>query len=159
MPTRTCMSGSSSHPIFLKDVLSFDLSSIPYSLTNGSLRKGAKSTLCSLLQKDIHVVQQLTALKNPQVVVINGMTVLQQTKSSGADTFGEFLQKYFNILSSLLFSSNSMWSLTNTEQLHERRASAKGNIHWPQNTNQRSCHSSTKTMGKVSCQFKKKGMA
>ena len=50
----------------------------------------------------------------------------------------------------------STWSLTNTEQLHERRASAKGNIHWPENANQRSCHSSTKTMGKVSCKSKKK---
>ena len=108
MPTRTCLSSSSSHAICLKDVLSFDLSSIPYSLTNGSLRKGVKSTLCSLLYKDIHVVQQLTVLTNPQVVVINGMAVLQLTKSSGADTFGEFLQKYLNIFSSLLFSSNCL---------------------------------------------------
>ena len=29
-------------------------------------------------------------------------------KSSGADTFGEFLQKYFNIFSSLLFSSDCL---------------------------------------------------
>ena len=36
------------------------------------------------------------------------MAVLQLTKSSGADTFGEFLQKYFNIVSSPLFSSNCL---------------------------------------------------
>ena len=36
------------------------------------------------------------------------MAVLQSTKSSGADTFGEFLQKYFNIVSSPLFSSNCL---------------------------------------------------
>ena len=36
------------------------------------------------------------------------MAVLQLTKSSGADTFGEFLQKYFNIFSSPLFSSNCL---------------------------------------------------
>lgn len=66
----------------------------PYSLTNGSLRKGVKSTLCSILEKDVHVVQQLTASTNPQVVVINGMAVLWLTESSGADTFGELLQKY-----------------------------------------------------------------
>ena len=36
------------------------------------------------------------------------MAVLQLTKSSGADIFGEFLQKYFNIFISLLFSSNCL---------------------------------------------------
>ena len=36
------------------------------------------------------------------------MAVLQLTKSSGADTCGEFLQKYLNIVSSPLFSSNSL---------------------------------------------------
>ena len=36
------------------------------------------------------------------------MAVLQLTKSSRADTFGEFLQKYFNIVSSPLFSSNCL---------------------------------------------------
>ena len=36
------------------------------------------------------------------------MAVLQLTKSSGADTFGEFLQKHFNIVSSPFFSSNCL---------------------------------------------------
>ena len=72
------------------------------------------------------------------------------------------VNSYKNISTSSVPSSflatvcKSMWSLTNTKELHERRASAKGNIHWPQNANQRSCHSSTKTMRKVSCKSKKK---
>ena len=36
------------------------------------------------------------------------MAVQQLTKSSGADTLGEFLQKYFTIVSSPLFSSNCL---------------------------------------------------
>lgn len=75
------MSGSSLHPVWLKDVLSFELSSIPYSLTNRSLTEGVKSTLRSLLEKDVHTVQSLTASTNPEVVIINGMVVLQKTKS------------------------------------------------------------------------------
>jgi len=41
--------------ICLKDVLSFELSPVPYSLANsdGSLRKGVKSVLGSILEKDL----------------------------------------------------------------------------------------------------------
>ena len=68
---------SNTRQISLKDVLSFELSPVPYSLANadGSLRKGTKSVLCSLLEKDVNVVQQLTALPNPTVVIIDGMAI------------------------------------------------------------------------------------
>ena len=64
-----------------KDVLSFGLSLVPYSLSNAdeSSRKGTKSILCSLLEKDINVVQQLTALPNPTVVIIDGMAIIQMS--------------------------------------------------------------------------------
>ena len=68
-------------------MLSFELSSIPYSLTNSSLKKVVKNTLCSLLEKDVHTVQQLTASTNPEGVIINGMAVLQKTKSSAPALF------------------------------------------------------------------------
>lgn len=58
--------------------------------------------LHSLLEKDIHVVQQLTASTNPKVVIVNGMAVLHMTKSCEADTFGELFEKYFNIFSTPL---------------------------------------------------------
>ena len=42
---------------------------------DGSLRKGVKSVLCSILEKDVIVIQQLTASPNPTVVIIDGMAV------------------------------------------------------------------------------------
>ena len=59
-----------------------------------------KSKLCSLLGKDIHVVQQLTASTNPKVVIINGVAVLHMIKSCGADTFGELFEnlQYLTLL-------------------------------------------------------------
>ena len=48
---------SNTRQICLKEVLSFELSPVPYSLANadGSLRKEAKGVPCSLLEKDINV--------------------------------------------------------------------------------------------------------
>ena len=91
----------------LKEVLSFELSPVPYSLANadGSLRKGAKSVLCSLLEKDVNV-QRLTASPNPTIVIIDGMAVIQMSKSAEASTFGELSENYYNIISAPLFSNN-----------------------------------------------------
>ena len=99
---------SNTRQICLKDVLSFELSPVPYSLANadGSLRKGAKSVLCSLLEKDVNIVQRLAASPNPTVVIIDGMAVVQMSKSAGASTFGELSEKYYNIFSAPLFSNN-----------------------------------------------------
>jgi len=70
---------SNTRQICLKDVLSFELSPVPYSLANadGSLRKGEKSVLCSLLEKDVNVIERLSASPNPTVVIIDGMAVIQ----------------------------------------------------------------------------------
>ena len=88
-------------------MLSFELSPVPYSPTSadGSLRKGAKSVLCSLLEKDVNV-QRLTTSPNPTVVIIDGMAVIQMSMSAGASTFGELSEKYYNIISAPLFSNN-----------------------------------------------------
>ena len=50
---------SNTRQICLKDVLSFELSPVPYSLANadGTLRKEGKSVLCSILEKDVNVIQ------------------------------------------------------------------------------------------------------
>ena len=49
---------SNTRQICLKDVLTFKLSPVPYSLANadGSLRKGVKSALFSILGKDVNVI-------------------------------------------------------------------------------------------------------
>ena len=99
---------SNTRQICLKDVLSFELSPVPYSLANadGSLRKGVKSVLCSILEKDVNVIQRLTASPNPTVVIIDGMAVIQMSKSAGASTFGELSEKYYSIFTALLLSDN-----------------------------------------------------
>ena len=106
------------------------------------IEKVFKRMLCSLLGKDIHVVQQLTASTNPKVVIINGLVVLHVIKSWGADTFGELFEKYFNIFSTPLFYNNSL-------QVY---------MVFDQYSNQRSCHSWTRTMAKMYFQSKRKGM-
>ena len=104
---------SNTRQIFLKDVLSFKFSPVPYSLTNadGSLRKETKSVLCSLLEKDVNVVQQLTALPNPTVVIIDGMAIIQMSKSAGTSTFGDLSERYYNIFSAPLFQTTVCTSM------------------------------------------------
>ena len=107
------------------------------------IEKVFTSMLCSLLEKDIHVVQQLTVSTNPKVVIINGVAVLHMKKSCGADTFGELFEKYFNIFSAPLFYNNGL-------QVH---------VVFDQYSNLRSCHSSTRTMGKHIANPEKEGVA
>ena len=128
---------SNTRQIFLKEVLSFELSPVPYSLANadGSLRKGAKSVLCSLLEKDVNVVQQLTALPNPTVVIIDGMAIVQMSKSAGISNFGGLSEKYYNIFTARLFSNNCLqvhvafdqyWENSIKEGERERRGASVG---------------------------------
>ena len=90
---------SNTRQICLKDVLSFELSPVPYSLANadGSLRKGEKSVLCSLLEKDVNVIERLSASPNPTVIIIDGMAAIQMSKSAGASTFAELSKNYYSI--------------------------------------------------------------
>ena len=101
--------------ICLKDVLSFELPLVPYSIAKAdrNFRNGKKSVICSLLEKEVNVVQQLTAPPlNPSVVIIDGMAVIQLSKFAGAITFGKLSETYYNIFSAPLFSNNCV-------QVHE----------------------------------------
>ncbi|CAH3175616.1 unnamed protein product [Porites evermanni] len=137
MKIKTFSSANKKIHISLKDVLSFELSPVPYSLANadGSLRKGTKSVLCSLLEKDVNVVQQLTALPNPTVVIIDGMAIIQMSKSAGTSTFGDLSEKYYNIFTAPLFSNNCVqvhvvfdqyWENSIKEGERERRGASVG---------------------------------
>ena len=127
---------SNTRQISLKDVLSFELSPVPHSLANadGSLRKGTKSVLCSLLEKDVNVVQQLT-VPNPAVVIIDDMAIIQMSKSAGTSTFGDLSEKYYNIFTTPLFSNNCVqvhvvfdqyWENSIKEGERERRGASVG---------------------------------
>lgn len=83
------------------------------------IEKVFKSMLCSLLGKDIHVVQQLTASTNPKVVIINGVAVLHMIKSCGADTFGELFEnlQYLTLLQQQSASPRGLWPILKSEVL------------------------------------------
>ncbi|KAK3734694.1 hypothetical protein QZH41_002113 [Actinostola sp. cb2023] len=86
--------------INLKDVLSYELSAVPCSLAHqdGSLRKTTKSILCSIMENDINVIPRLPETLRETTYIIDGMALVQMTKSGGATTFGELALKYYSII-------------------------------------------------------------
>ena len=86
----------------LKDVLCYELSTVPFSTTHidGTLRKTNKSILLGELQ-DKGDVQPKLPLPPPDVssaYIIDGMVVIQMVKSGGVATFGELASTHFNTL-------------------------------------------------------------
>ena len=89
-----------SRDINLKDVLSYELSAVPFSLahTDGSLRE---NQLMAELEKKVDV-----QLKLPQVTtstistahIFDAMALVHMTKSFGASTFGEMALKYYQLI-------------------------------------------------------------
>ena len=57
-------------------------------------------------EKDFDVTQRLPTSPNPTVVIIDGIAVIQMSKFTGASTFGELSETYYNIFSAPLFSNN-----------------------------------------------------
>ena len=92
-----------SRDINLKDVLSYELSAVPFSLahTDGSLRETNKSVLMAELDKKVDV-----QLKLPQVTtstiyithIFDDMALVHITKSFGASTFDEMALKYHQLI-------------------------------------------------------------
>jgi len=86
--------------INLKEVLSYELCSVPISLAHpdGSLRKTTKSALMHLLEKDVTCRSSLPTSQLPTAFLIDAMALIQMVKSSGSATFGELSQKYEDIV-------------------------------------------------------------
>ncbi|KAK3698753.1 hypothetical protein QZH41_004049 [Actinostola sp. cb2023] len=87
--------------IDLREVLSFELSTIPYSLAHhdGTLRKTTKSVLLQILEKDVTVEPRLSSLPAMSTVyIIDGMALIQMLKFAGASTFGEMAGKYYEVV-------------------------------------------------------------
>ena len=81
------------------------------------------------------MVQQLTALPNPTVVIIDGMAIIQMSKSAGTSTFGDLSETYYNIFTAPLFSNNCVqvhvvfdqyWENSIKEGERERRGASVG---------------------------------
>ena len=85
----------------LREILSFELSSVPYSLahTDGTLRKTNKSVLMQILEKNVTVEPRLTT-EMPTVHVFDAMAIVQMMRFAAASTFGEMATKYFEFITS-----------------------------------------------------------
>ena len=73
----------------LKEVMSYELSPIPYALTHhdGSLRKTTKSQLPDILEKNVEVFPHMQSTPSNTVFIMDGMAVVQMMKSANAATF------------------------------------------------------------------------
>ena len=85
--------------ISLMEVLSYELPPVPYSLSyqDGSLRKITKSVLSSIVEKEVNVAPRLPVSPLETVYILDGMAMVQMTKSGGTSTFGDLCLKYFTI--------------------------------------------------------------
>ena len=93
-----------SREINLKEVLSYELCSVPIALAHpdGSLRETAKSTLMNLLEKEVTCKSSLPPSQLPTACLIDAMALIQMVKSAGSATFGLLAQKYEDIITSTL---------------------------------------------------------
>ena len=90
--------------INLKEVLCYELSSVPFSLAHqdGSLRKTTKSALAALIEAKVNVCPRLQPFPRDTIYLIDGMALVQVLKSAGSSTFGELASKYFKAITTLL---------------------------------------------------------
>jgi hypothetical protein len=92
--------------INLKDVLCYELSSVPFSLAlqDGTLRKTTKSVLAGLIESKVTVFPRLHSFPKDTIHLIDAMALVQVMKLAGTKTFGELASKYFNAITSSLVS-------------------------------------------------------
>lgn len=90
--------------IRMKEVLTYELSAVPFSLahSDGSLRKTDKSVLLTELEKKVDVQPRLPQVASSNQMstahIFDGMALVQMVKSSGAVTFGDMASKYYNLI-------------------------------------------------------------
>ena len=89
-----------SRGINLKDVLSYELSVVPFSMahTDGSLRKTNKIVLMADLEKMVYVhlkVLQVTTSTIATAHIFDAMALVHMTKSFGASIFDDMVLKYY----------------------------------------------------------------
>ena len=92
--------------INLKDVLCYELPSIPFSLAHqdGTLRKTTKSVLAGFIESKVTVCPQLHSFPKDTIHLIDAMALVQVMKLAGTKAFGELAYKYFNAITSSLVS-------------------------------------------------------
>ena len=95
---------ANSRDVNLGKVLSFELSTVPFSLAHadGTLRKATKSVLLVKLELTVTVEPRISTDSNPPATVhiIDWMGLVQMLKSRGASTFGELADKPYDMVTS-----------------------------------------------------------
>jgi len=95
--------------IDLREILSYELSAVPYSLahSDGTLRKTTKSVLLHNLEGDVTVEPSLSPSTTlPTAHIVDGMALIHTIKFAGASTFGELAAKYYEIITSYYRQGN-----------------------------------------------------
>ena len=80
----------------LKEVFEYELSAVPYSITDpdGSLHKGNKSKLLLELEKETVISEKLPSFEEQETAwIIDGMAILQMLKFSSCTRFSELSDK------------------------------------------------------------------
>ena len=92
-----------SRQIELKEVLTYELSAVPYALVHpdGSLRKTTKSVLLSEPERVSPAVGRLPRNYLEAALIYDGMALLQSMKSAGCTTFGDLAQKLFRVITAI----------------------------------------------------------
>ena len=78
--------------IDLREVLNYELSAVPVAIAHGdgSLRKTAKSSLMSVLEKNVAVLPSLPPSLIPTAFVIDAMALVQVMKSASSASLGKW---------------------------------------------------------------------
>ena len=66
-----------------------------------------KSVLSSIIEKEVSVAPRLPVSSLETAHILDGMAMVQMTKSGGAITFGDLALKYFTIFTAPLSLHNS----------------------------------------------------
>ena len=90
--------------IALREVLSYELSAVPVAIAHGdgSLRKTTKSSLMSVLEKNVAVSPSLPPSLIPTAFAIDAMALIQVMKSASSASFGEMAEQYCTHITRML---------------------------------------------------------
>ena len=94
--------------IDLQEVLSYELSAVPVAIAHGdgSLRKTAKSSLMSVLEKNVAVLPSLPPSLIPTAFVIDAMALVQVMKSASSASFGQMAEQHCMHITRMLSQSS-----------------------------------------------------
>ena len=83
--------------LFGRLLIALNARRIMHAYQDGSLWKTTKSVLSSIIEKEVSVAPRLPVSSLETAYILDGMAMVQMTKSGRASTFGDLALKYFTI--------------------------------------------------------------